>query len=456
MTAGSARTGGSVAPAGWPGGAGVDEAVVAARVRERFIADGTSVTPASVVGAVRAEPGAALRGDAGLLRLADRVHGELAGAGPLSPLLADARVTDVLVNGTQVWVDRGAGLERAAVGVGSVDEVRRLAQRLAAACGRRLDDGCPYVDARLPDGTRLHAVLPPVAATGPYLSLRTFRQRPFQLAELVGNGMVDPPVAELLQAVVAGRLAYLIAGGTGSGKTTLLNTLLGLVPADERIVMVEDAAELRPEHPHVVTLQARTANVEGVGSVGLGALVRQALRMRPDRLVVGECRGAEVVDLLAALDAWRTAGVPGRLHFTSFEAFPMTPPDMRRAQSRFPDLAALAAELAPHWTGRGQRITLDDLDFTLIEGDARDTLSHWPHEANAWFLDGFSPAKNPELWQPALMAEVARHTAPGGTAATYTAAGFVRRGLEAAGFSVSRVPGYGRKRHMTRARLTGP
>ncbi|WBB96556.1 TadA family conjugal transfer-associated ATPase [Solwaraspora sp. WMMA2080] len=313
MTAGSARTGGSVAPAGWPGGAGVDEAVVAARVRERFIADGTSVTPASVVGAVRAEPGAALRGDAGLLRLADRVHGELAGAGPLSPLLADARVTDVLVNGTQVWVDRGAGLERAAVGVGSVDEVRRLAQRLAAACGRRLDDGCPYVDARLPDGTRLHAVLPPVAATGPYLSLRTFRQRPFQLAELVGNGMVDGPVAELLRAVVAGRLAYLITGGTGSGKTTLLNTLLGLVPADERIVMVEDAAELRPEHPHVVTLQARTANVEGVGSVGLGALVRQALRMRPDRLVVGECRGAEVVDLLAALNTGHDGGA-GTLH----------------------------------------------------------------------------------------------------------------------------------------------
>ncbi|MFY1697342.1 TadA family conjugal transfer-associated ATPase [Solwaraspora sp. WMMA2101] len=291
----------------------VDRAAVAARVRERFVADGTPVTPASVVSAVRAEPGAALRGDAGLLRLADRVHGELAGAGPLAPLLADVRVTDVLVNGVQVWVDRGGGLERAAVALRSVDEVRRLAQRLAAACGRRLDDGCPYVDARLPDGTRLHAVLPPVAATGPYLSLRTFRQRPFQLAELVANGMVDDRVAQLLRAVVAGRLAYLIAGGTGSGKTTLLNTMLGLVPAGERIVMVEDAAELRPEHPHVVTLQARTANVEGVGSVGLGELVRQALRMRPDRLVVGECRGAEVVDLLAALNTGHDGGA-GTLH----------------------------------------------------------------------------------------------------------------------------------------------
>jgi len=162
------------------------------------------------------------------------------------------------------------------------------------------------------------------------------------------------------------------------------------------------------------------------------------------------------LNLLAALAAWRAAGLAGRLVYTSFEAFPMAPTDMRRAQSRFPALAALAAELAPHWTGRGQRITLPDLDFTLVAGDARETLEAWPHRADAWFLDGFSPAKNPELWQPALMAEVARHTAPGGTAATYTAAGFVRRGLEAAGFSVSRVPGYGRKRHMTRARLTGP
>lgn len=159
------------------------------------------------------------------------------------------------------------------------------------------------------------------------------------------------------------------------------------------------------------------------------------------------------LNLLAALHAWRAAGMAGRLVFTSFEAFPMVPDDMRRAQSRFADLAPVAADLAPHWAGRGQRILLPDLDFTLVEGDAREMLSHWPHKADAWFLDGFSPAKNPEMWQPDLMTEVARHTVPGGTAATYTAAGFLRRGLEAAGFSVSRVPGYGRKRHMTRANL---
>ncbi|MEV1287753.1 TadA family conjugal transfer-associated ATPase [Micromonospora sp. NPDC049679] len=286
---------------------------LATRVRQRFAADGVDVTPAAVVSALRAEPGAAVLGDTTVLRLANRVHDDLVGAGPLSSLLADPEVTDLLVNGGQVWVDRGRGLQRAPMSLGGPEEVRRLAQRLAAACGRRLDDGCPYADARLPDGTRLHAVLPPVATSGPYLSLRTFRQRPFTLGELVDHGTVPASVAPLLAALVAARLAYLVTGGTGSGKTTLLNTLLGLVPPTERIVLVEDAAELRPVHPHVVGLQARTANVEGAGSVGLSDLVRQALRMRPDRLVVGECRGAEVVDLLGALNTGHDGGA-GTLH----------------------------------------------------------------------------------------------------------------------------------------------
>ncbi|WP_422737881.1 TadA family conjugal transfer-associated ATPase [Micromonospora sp. WMMD729] len=285
----------------------------AARVRQRIVAATDPVTPAAIVSAVRAEPTAAVLGDTAVLRIADRVHDDLVGAGPLAPLLADPEVTDVLVNGVRVWVDRGAGLRQVAIPLGSVEDVRRLAQRLIASAGRRLDDGAPYADARLPDGTRLHAVLPPVATDGPYLSLRTFRHRPYTLDELVSQGTVPRPVAPLLTAVVAARLAYLVTGGTGSGKTTLLNTLLGLVPATERIVLVEDAAELQPGHPHVVGLQARTANVEGTGVVSLGDLVRQALRMRPDRLVVGECRGAEVVDLLAALNTGHDGGA-GTLH----------------------------------------------------------------------------------------------------------------------------------------------
>jgi pilus assembly protein CpaF len=294
---------------------------IGARVRRQFATDGVEATPAAVVHAVRRETGAAVLGDTAVLRLADRVHDQLVGAGPLAPLIADQDVTDILVNGTQVWVDRGAGLQRAAVALHDPGEVRRLAQRLAAACGRRLDDGQPFADARLPDGTRLHAVLPPVATDGPYLSLRTFRQRPFGLGDLVDHGTVPATVAPVLAAIVAARLAYLVTGGTGSGKTTLLATLLGLVPPTERIVLVEDAAELRPVHPHVVALQARTANVEGAGAIGLTDLVRQALRMRPDRLVVGECRGAEIVDLLGALNTGHDGGA-GTLHANAPEDVP--------------------------------------------------------------------------------------------------------------------------------------
>ncbi|MBQ1020650.1 TadA family conjugal transfer-associated ATPase [Micromonospora sp. D93] len=293
--------------------AGPEDGTLAARVRQRIAAATTPVTAAAIVSAVRAEPAAAVLGDTAMLRIADRVRDDLVGAGPLAPLLADPEVTDVLVNGARVWVDRGSGLHQVAVPVGSVEDVRRLAQRLIASAGRRLDDGSPYADARLPDGTRLHAVLPPVATEGPYLSLRTFRHRPFTLDELIRQGTVPRPLAPLLAAVVEARLAYLVTGGTGSGKTTLLNTLLGMVPATERIVLVEDAAELRPGHPHVVGLQARTANVEGTGVVSLADLVRQALRMRPDRLVVGECRGGEVVDLLAALNTGHDGGA-GTLH----------------------------------------------------------------------------------------------------------------------------------------------
>ena len=344
------------------------------RVRRRFALDGVEATPAAVVTAVRRETGAGVLGDTTVLRLADQVHDQLVGAGPLAPLLADQEVTDVLVNGVQVWVDRGAGLQRAAVTLRHPDEVRRLAQRLAAACGRRLDDGQPYADARLPDGTRLHAVLPPVATGGPYLSLRTFRQRPFSLPDLVEHGTVAPTVAPLLAAVVAARLAYLVTGGTGSGKTTLLSTLLGLVPPTERIVLVEDAAELRPVHPHVVALQARTANVEGAGAVGLTDLVRQALRMRPDRLVVGECRGAEIVDLLGALNTGHDGGA-GTLHANTprdvparLEALGMLG-GLPRAALHAQVVAALQVVLQVRRTDRGR--VLESVCVLLPAGEQR-------------------------------------------------------------------------------------
>ncbi|RBQ13312.1 pilus assembly protein CpaF [Micromonospora sp. LHW51205] len=351
-----------------------DPGELAVRVRHRFAAEATPVTPAAIVSAVRAEPATAVLGDTTLLRIADRVHDDLIGAGPLAPLLADPQVTDVLVNGVRVWVDRGQGLRQVAVPLGTLDDVRRLAQRLTAAAGRRLDDAAPYADARLPDGTRLHAVLPPVATDGPYLSLRTFRQRPFTLDELVDRGTVARPVAPLLAAVVAGRLAYLVSGGTGSGKTTLLNTLLGLVPGTERIVLVEDAAELRPVHPHVIGLQARTANVEGAGAVGLGDLVRQALRMRPDRLVVGECRGAEVMDLLAALNTGHDGGA-GTLHANApadvparLEALGMLG-GLPRLALHAQVAAALQVVLQLRRTGEGR--VLDSIGLLLPDGPDR-------------------------------------------------------------------------------------
>jgi pilus assembly protein CpaF len=253
-------------------------------------------------------------GDSAVLGVVEDLRSELVGAGPLEPLLADTEVTDVLVTAPdQVWVDRGSGLELTRVRFRDAAAVRRLAQRLATSAGRRLDDARPWVDARLPDGTRLHAVLPPVAVGSTCLSLRVVRPRAFSLDELVAAGTVPPGGEQLLRAVLDARLSFVISGGTGCGKTTLLSTLLSLVGPGERIVLTEDSAELRPDHPHVVRLEARPANQEGIGRVELRDLVRQALRMRPDRLVVGEVRGPEVTDLLAALNTGHEGGC-GTLH----------------------------------------------------------------------------------------------------------------------------------------------
>ncbi|MGY2001948.1 TadA family conjugal transfer-associated ATPase [Blastococcus sp. SYSU DS1024] len=284
------------------------------RVRARLaVADGVP-SRAGVAALVRDEAGGLL-GDRDVLLAARDAVDELAGAGPLEPLLRLPGVTDVLVNGPgEVWLDRGAGLEPAAgVRFPDDDAVRRLAVRLAASAGRRLDDAAPWVDVGLPGGTRLHAVLPPVSGGGTCLSLRVLRRCSQALADLEALGALPGESGALVRAVVARRLAFLVTGGTGSGKTTLLSALLGEVDPAERLVLCEDAAELTPPHPHVVRLLTRPPNVEGAGAVGLRDLVRQALRMRPDRLVVGEVRGPEVVDLLAALNTGHDGGC-GTLH----------------------------------------------------------------------------------------------------------------------------------------------
>ncbi|WP_030863283.1 TadA family conjugal transfer-associated ATPase [Streptomyces sp. NRRL S-37] len=270
-------------------------------VRRWLAESGAEPTPARVAQALR-DQGRVL-GDAEVLGAAEQLRSELVGSGPLERLLSEPSVTDVLVSAPdRVWVDRGGGLELTEVAFPDEPAVRRLAQRLAAVAGRRLDDARPWVDARLPDGTRLHAVLPPVAVGGTCLSLRVVRPRAFTLDELMAAGTVPPGGDRVLRALLDARLSFLVSGGTGSGKTTLLSALLGLVGPEERIVLAEDSAELRPDHPHVVRLETRPANQEGAGLVTLEDLVRQALRMRPDRLVVGEVRGPEVVHLLAALN----------------------------------------------------------------------------------------------------------------------------------------------------------
>lgn len=286
------------------------------RVRRRLAGNGTAATPAAVAALVREET-AGLVGDAELLALLRITQAEICGTGPLDPLLADPDTTDVLVNGpAEVWIDGERGLRRSDVRFPDEASVRRLAQRLAASAGRRLDDARPWVDATLPDGTRLHAVLPPVAPGGTCLSLRLSRHRPFALGRLVELGTLTRDSAWLADAIVRARLAFLVSGGTGSGKTTLLSSLLGRVDPAERMVLVEDAGELRPDHEHVVRLNARPPNVEGAGEVTLRDLVRQALRMRPDRLIVGEVRGAEVVELLTALNTGHEGGA-GTVHANS-------------------------------------------------------------------------------------------------------------------------------------------
>src|SRR5690625_1071611 len=253
--------------------------------------------------------GSTAQGWRSILALESQARAELVGAGDLQTLLEDPRVTDVLVNGAHgVWADRGSGLIRTGVDLGDEAAVRALATRLAAACGQRLDDACPVVDGALPDATRLHAVLPPVSADGTLISLRTQRGRVLTVEELVAGGTVAAPLADVLRGLVEARANVLVSGAAGAGKTTLLAALLSTVDRRERIVCIEEAIELRPDHPHVVHLQVRRANVQGAGAMEMAELVRAAMRMRPDRLVLGECRGAEVREVLGALNTGHDGG----------------------------------------------------------------------------------------------------------------------------------------------------
>ncbi|MBT2567738.1 TadA family conjugal transfer-associated ATPase [Arthrobacter sp. ISL-85] len=289
-------------------------------VRESMMAEAGAVTPSRVAAAVQAT--GKMLGTAGALAAVERISAELSGLGPLQQLTRDPAVTDIFVNAPDsVWVDRGRGIERVPVLFDGEAQLRALACRLVAAGGRRLDDGSPCVDVRLAGGYRVHAVLPPVSTSGTLLSVRIRRERVFSMAELRAGGMFGQRVQTVLERIVDRKLSFLVSGATGSGKTTLLSTLLGLCSGEERLVLIEDASELNPVHPHVVALESRHGNLEGGGAVDLGELVRQALRMRPDRLVVGECRGAEVRELLTAMNTGHSGG-GGTIHANTAAAVP--------------------------------------------------------------------------------------------------------------------------------------
>jgi len=289
-------------------------------VRDRLAGLGRHYTPVDVATAMRAE--GLIVSDSAVLDTVESLRRHSVGAGLLEPLLHQPGVTDVLVNGPdQVFIDRGAGLELTDLRFPCEGDVRQLAQRLAATVGRRLDDAVPFVDARLADGSRVHAVLGTLASPGTCISLRVPAQRSFSLTDCVASGSLTPGAAQLLSRMIKAKLAFLISGGTGSGKTTLLAALLGLVPSSERIVIVEDSRELAPNHPHVVRIEGRPANTELAGAISLTDLVRQSLRMRPDRLVVGEVRGAEIVDLLTAMNTGHEGGC-GTVHANSTADIP--------------------------------------------------------------------------------------------------------------------------------------
>ncbi|NDJ61665.1 MAG: CpaF family protein [Chloroflexi bacterium] len=236
-------------------------------------------------------------------RLFEQIVAEIQGFGPLEPLLADETVTEIMVNGPKnIFVERKGNIIRAPITFDDDAHVMRILDRIVAPLGRRIDESSPLVDARLPDGSRVNAVIRPIALVGPTITIRKFFKKPLTIEDLIRFGSLTKEITEFMRACVIGRLNMVVSGGTGSGKTTLLNVLSSFIPNDERIVTIENAAELQLRQEHVVTLETRPSNIEGKGAVSIQDLVVNSLRMRPDRIVVGECRGGEALDMLQAMN----------------------------------------------------------------------------------------------------------------------------------------------------------
>jgi pilus assembly protein CpaF len=284
-------------------------------------------------------------------RLFESIVAELLAYGPIEPLLHDESITEVMVNGpNQVWVERNGLLEETDIQFENDEHVRRIIDRIVSPLGRRCDESSPMVDARLPDGSRVNAIIPPLSLVGPVLTVRKFARRPLTVQNLIEMGSFTAEVADFLSACVRGAANVLIAGGTGSGKTTLLNILSSFIPDRERIVTIEDAAELQLRQRHVIPLEARPANLEGAGAIPIRQLLINALRMRPDRIVVGECRGAEALDMLQAMNTGHDGSMT-TLHANS----------PRDALSRIETMVLMAGTDLPHRAIREQIASAIDI-----------------------------------------------------------------------------------------------
>jgi pilus assembly protein CpaF len=305
------------------------------------------------------------------------IQNEMLGLGPIEPLLADTTVSDILVNGPyRVYVERRGRLEATDVKFDSDAHLLRIIDKIVSRIGRRIDELSPMVDARLPDGSRVNAIIPPLALDGPVLSIRRFSVVPYGMDDLVKFGTLTPEMAELIHGLVKAKVNLLVSGGTGSGKTTLLNVISGAIPGNERIVTIEDAAELQLQQPHVVRLESRPQNIEGKGEVTQRALLRNSLRMRPDRIILGEIRGAEVLDMLQAMNTGHEgsmstihANTPRdaltRLeHMMSMAGMQVSPRAMRQQIS-----AALSVVIQISRLSDGKRKITSLQEITGVEGD---------------------------------------------------------------------------------------
>jgi pilus assembly protein CpaF len=372
---------------------------LAGELREQLLADAGvepdgRELPARVRELVDAQAG--VLGAPARARLADRVAELAVGLGPLQPLLADPDVDEVMVSGVApVWVERRGRLERTDVAFASDAALRETIERILAPVGRRVDEAEPLVDARLPDGSRVNVVIPPLALDGPALTIRRFRPRGLGPEDLVAAGTLERPLLDVLARAVRARCTLLVCGGTGSGKTTTLNALSEFIGADERIVTIEDAAELRLRQPHVVRLEARPPNVEGRGEVTIRRLVRNALRMRPDRILVGEVRGGEALDMLTAL----STGHDGSL--TTVHAG-----SCAEALRRVETLALMAGVGLPHEALRAQ--VADAFDLVVCQARAADGRRRILAVAEVVRVAGGAAARDLYSWR----ADRARWRAP--------------------------------------------